>query len=224
MKRYSAHVDTFAAENLPPENAWPELIFTLPELQYPARLNCAAALLDDAVAAGFGARPAVIGADGTRTYAQLLDDANRIAEVLRDELGLVPGARVLIRGYNNATFAASWLGIVKAGCIVVATMPLLRAKELTEVIQKARVSAALCDKRLEDEMTAAARGCPTLEHVVITHDDSADGLGARMARASGSFANADTAADDVCMIAFTSGTTGKPKGTMHFHRDVLAIC
>jgi 2-aminobenzoate-CoA ligase len=224
MKRYSAHVDTFAAENLPPENAWPELIFTLPELQYPARLNCAAALLDDAVAAGFGARPAVIGADGTRTYAQLLDDANRIAEVLRDELGLVPGARVLIRGYNNATFAASWLGIVKAGCIVVATMPLLRAKELTEVIQKARVSAALCDKRLEDEMTAAARGCPTLEHVVITHDDSADGLGARMARATGSIASVDTAADDVCMIAFTSGTTGKPKGTMHFHRDVLAIC
>jgi len=224
VTRYTAHVDTFAADNLPPKDEWPDLIFTLPELQYPARLNSAVALLDNAVAAGNGARPAVIGADGARSYAQLLDDANRIAEVLRSQLGLVPGERVLVRGYNNATFAACWLGIVKAGCVVVATMPLLRAKELTEVIQKARVSAALCDKRLEAEMTIAAQACPMLEHIVITHDGSADGLAARMARASGSFASADTAADDVCMIAFTSGTTGTPKGTMHFHRDVLAIC
>jgi 2-aminobenzoate-CoA ligase len=222
--RYTAHVDTFAADNLPPKAQWPELIFDLPELQYPARVNCAVELLDRMVASGNGARPAVTGADGVRTYAQLLDDANRIAGVLRDDLGLVPGARVLVRGFNNAAFAASWLGIVKAGCIVVATMPLLRAKELSEVIYKARVGAALCDRRLEAEMTGAAQACPMLEKIVYTHDESADGLTALMARQPGSFANVDTAVDDVCMIAFTSGTTGKPKGTMHFHRDVLAIC
>ncbi|HKW44823.1 MAG TPA: benzoate-CoA ligase family protein [Candidatus Eremiobacteraceae bacterium] len=221
---YTGHVDTFAADNLPPKDQWPELTFTLPELQYPARMNCAVELLDRMVERGFGSRTAVIGAEGVRTYAQLLDDADRIAGVLRDDLRLVPGARVLVRGYNNATYAASWLGIVKAGCIVVATMPLLRAKELSEVIQKARIGAALCDRRLEAELASAAQDCATLEHVVYTHDDGADGLAARMARVSGSFSNADTAADDVCMIAFTSGTTGKPKGTMHFHRDVLAIC
>ena len=224
MIRYTAHIDTFAADSLPPKDQWPELVFSLPELQYPPHLNCAVELLDKMVAAGNGARPAVIGADGTRTYAQLLDDANRIAGVLRDDLGLVPGARVLVRGYNNATFAASWLGIVKAGCIVVATMPLLRAKELSEVIHKAHIGAALCDRRLEAEMTVAARACSMLETIVYTHDDSVDGLAARMARRPASFANVDTAVDDVCMIAFTSGTTGKPKGTMHFHRDVLAIC
>jgi 2-aminobenzoate-CoA ligase len=176
------------------------------------------------VSAGNGARPAVIGAEGTRTYAQLLEDANRIAGVLRDDLGLVPGERVLVRGYNNATFAACWLGIVKAGCIVVATMPLLRAKELSEVIHKARVGTALCDRRLEADLTAAAQACPMLKRIVYTHDDGADGLAARMARQQASFASVETAVDDVCMIAFTSGTTGKPKGTMHFHRDVLAIC
>ncbi|HEY7980180.1 MAG TPA: benzoate-CoA ligase family protein [Candidatus Eremiobacteraceae bacterium] len=224
MMRYTAHVDSFAADNLPPKAQWPELIFSLPELQYPERLNCAAELLDKMVDAGHGARPAVIGSEGMRTYAQLLDEANRIAGVLRDDLGLVPGARVLVRGYNNATFAASWLGIVKAGCIVVATMPLLRAKELSEVIHKARISAALCDSRLRDEIDLAAQGCPMLEKIVYTHGDREDGLEACMARRSGSFVNVDTAVDDVCMIAFTSGTTGKPKGTMHFHRDALAVC
>ncbi|HEY5094458.1 MAG TPA: benzoate-CoA ligase family protein [Candidatus Eremiobacteraceae bacterium] len=224
MTRYTSHVDTFAADNLPPQELWPDLIFALPELQYPARMNCAVELLDKKVAGGSGASPAVIGADGERTYAQLLDDANRIAGVLRDDLGLVPGARVLVRGYNNATFAACWLGIVKAGCIVVATMPLLRSKELSEVIDKARVGAALCDRRLEAEMTVAARACPVLEKIIYTSDGSTDGLAARMARQNGSFESVNTAADDVCIIAFTSGTTGKPKGTMHFHRDVLAIC
>src|SRR5580704_7965556 len=167
---YTSHVDTFAADNLPPKDQWPDLVFSLPELRYPARLNCAVELLDKMVDTGHGARPAVIGAEGTRTYAQLLDDANRIATVLRDDLGLVPGARVLVRGYNNATFAASWLGIVKAGGIVVATMPLLRAKELSEVIQKARISTAFCDSRLGEEMELAAQNCATLEKIVYTHD------------------------------------------------------
>ena len=220
----SAHVDRFAAENLPPRSQWPELIFELPELHYPEQLNCAKALVDENVAAGRGDRPAVIGAEGTRTYAQLLDDANRIAGVLRDDLGLVPGARVLIRGYNNASFAASWLGVIKAGCIAVSTMPLLRTKELVEVIDKAQVGAAICDRRLADEFDRAAAQCAVMQQVVYSHDNGEDGLAARTRRQSGDPINVDTAADDVCMIAFTSGTTGKPKGTMHFHRDVLAIC
>ncbi len=224
MTERSAHVDRFAAENLPPRELWPEFIFELPELQYPPQLNCATALLDEHIRAGRGDRPAVIDADGVRSYAQLQDDADRIAGVLRDDLGLVPGARVLIRGFNNATFAASWLGVVKAGCIAVSTMPLLRAKELTEVIRKANVGAAICDRRLADEFERAAEHCPTMQHVVYSHDDQLDGLASRMRRQSGAPITADTAADDVCMIAFTSGTTGQPKGTMHFHRDVLAVC
>jgi 2-aminobenzoate-CoA ligase len=224
MMGRSAHVDRFAADHLPPKDQWPDFIFELPELHYPPQLNCAQSLIDHHVAAGRGGRPAIVDAAGTRTYAQLLDDANRIASVLQSDLGLVPGARVLIRGFNNAVFAASWLGVVKAGCIAVSTMPLLRAKELTEVIEKALVGAAICDRRLAEEFDRAAQASPTMQHVVYSHDESNDGLAARMRRQTGEVRTVDTAADDVCMIAFTSGTTGKPKGTMHFHRDVLAIC
>ncbi|HLJ83496.1 MAG TPA: benzoate-CoA ligase family protein [Candidatus Eremiobacteraceae bacterium] len=224
MTGRSAHVDRFAADNLPPMDQWPDFIFELPELRYPAQLNCAQSLIDGHIAAGRGERAAIVDAAGTRTYAQLSDDANRIAGVLRNDLGLAPGARVLIRGFNNAVFAASWLGVVKAGCIAVSTMPLLRSKELTEVIEKAQVGAAICDRRLAEEFDRAARACPTMQRVVYSHDDGTDGLAARMRRQTGAPLTIDTAADDVCMIAFTSGTTGKPKGTMHFHRDVLAIC
>jgi 2-aminobenzoate-CoA ligase len=224
MMGRSAHVDRFAVDHLPPNDQWPDFIFELPELHYPPQLNCAKTLIDDHIAAGHGERPAIVDGAGIHSYAQLLDDANRIASVLQSELGLVPGARVLIRGFNNAVFAASWLGVVKAGCIAVSTMPLLRTKELTEVIEKAQVGAAICDRRLADEFERAAQACPTMRHVVYSHDDGTDGLAARMRRQTGAPLIIDTAADDVCMIAFTSGTTGKPKGTMHFHRDVLAIC
>ncbi len=220
----SAHVDTFAHDHLPPRDQWPEFLFTLPELQYPERLNCAAELLDAAVARGLGDRTAIVTPERRVTYARLLDDAARIANVLRAELGVVPGNRVLLRGFNNDVTAACWLGVVKAGAVVVTTMPLLRAKELIDVITAAEVSHAICDVRLRDELDAAMGSCPTLRTVVFSHDERDSGLAALTQRQPPAFANADTARDDVCMIAFTSGTTGRPKGTMHFHRDVLAIC
>ncbi|HTD38598.1 MAG TPA: benzoate-CoA ligase family protein [Candidatus Limnocylindrales bacterium] len=220
----TAHADTFARDHLPPRDEWPEFLFALPELQYPERLNCAAELLDAAVAKGLGGRPAIVTPQRRMTYDALLAEANRIANVLCDDLGLVPGNRVLLRGSNNDVTAACWLGVVKAGCVVVTTMPLLRAKELTDVIQAARITHAICDLRLSDELQNALPACPTLGTVIFSHDDRETGLAAMTARKPATFANVRTASDDVCMIAFTSGTTGRPKGTMHFHRDVLAIC
>jgi 2-aminobenzoate-CoA ligase len=220
----SAQVDTFARDHLPPRGEWPEFIFELPELQYPKQLNCAQELLDRIVEAGRGDRTC-IRAPGVRwTYADLLDKSNRIARVLVEDMGVVPGNRVLLRGANNPMMAACWFAVVKAGAIAVATMPLLRAKELTDVVTKAEVSHALCDLRLADELRASAAGCPTLEHVRHFNDASPQGLEAAMTAKPASFVNVATAADDTCIISFTSGTTGKPKGTMHFHRDVLAIC
>jgi 2-aminobenzoate-CoA ligase len=221
---YPAHVDTFARDNLPPPELQPEFIFELPELQYPDRLNCASELLDQWVGAGAGARVCIRARGITWTYADLADRANRTARVLVEDMGLVPGNRVLLRGANNPMLAACWFAVIKAGGIVVATMPLLRAKELTQIITKADVSHALCDQRLAAELELASRDCPSLESVRYFHDDSPAGLEAAMAEKSAGFANVETAATDTCIIAFTSGTTGVPKGTMHFHRDVMAIC
>jgi 2-aminobenzoate-CoA ligase len=222
---YTSHVDTFARENLPPRELWPEFIFVLPELAYSERMNCATELLDRAVDRGWGPRTAIIAADGVRwTYAELLARANRIAQVLVDDLELVPGNRVLLRGPNNPMLAACWFAVMKTGGIAVATMPLLRAKELTEIVTKAAITHALCDARLADELTAALPACPTLAHIAYFNAGGSDGVEARMQDKAATFANVVTAADETCLIAFTSGTTGKPKGTMHFHRDVLAAC
>jgi len=221
----TAHVDTFARDNLPPRELWPALVFELPELRYPERFNCATELLDRAVERGWGERTAILAPGDLRwTYAQLLAAANRIANVLVDDLGLKPGNRVLLRSPNNPMMAACWYAVVKAGGIAVGTMPMLRAKELTEIVTKAEISHALCDARLAAELDNALPACPTLEHRVEFHSDVADGLEARMRRKPETFANVLTSADDTCLIAFTSGTTGKPKGTMHFHRDILAAC
>jgi 2-aminobenzoate-CoA ligase len=222
----SAHVDTFARDNLPPREAWPEFIFELPELRYPERLNCATALLDDALARGWGGRTAIRAPGGlVWTYAELDAIANRIARVLVEDCGLVPGNRVLLRAPNNPMHAACWFAVMKAGAIAVGSMPLLRAKELTEIVNRAAISHALCDARLAAELDAARSLCPTLATVVLFGTAAAAaGLDARLAAKPPSFAAVDTAADDVALIAFTSGTTGKPKGTMHFHRDLLAIC
>jgi 2-aminobenzoate-CoA ligase len=221
----SAHVDSFARDNLPPREQWPRLVFELPELQYPAHLNCATELLDRALERGWGSRTAIAAPGGLRwTYADLLARANRIAHVLVAEMGLVPGNRVLLRGPNSPAMAACWFAVMKAGGIAVATMPLLRAKELTDVVNKARVSHALCDARLASELELARPACPTLRAIAWFESSAADGLEARAREQPGRFENADTAADDTALIAFTSGTTGNPKGTMHFHRDVLAAC
>ncbi len=220
----SAHVDTFARDHLPPRAQWPEFVFELAELQYPRQLNCAVELLDRAVDSGDGDRVCIRAPGVAWTYADLLDKSNRIARVLVEDMGVVPGNRVLLRGANNAMMAACWFAVVKAGAIAVATMPLLRARELTDIVAKAEVSHALCDARLAEELSTAAASCPTLKHVRHFHDASPAGLETAMAAKPAGFANIDTDADDTCIISFTSGTTGKPKGTMHFHRDVLAIC
>ncbi|HET8832556.1 MAG TPA: AMP-binding protein [Casimicrobiaceae bacterium] len=221
----SAHVDTFARDNLPPRETWPEFVFDLPELQYLERMNCGVELLDNAIARGFGERTAIIAEDGRQlTYAHLLANVNRMAHVLVDELGLVPGNRVLLRGANSPAMATAWFAVIKAGGIAVATMALLRARELTDIITKAEVTHALCDAQLGAELDAARPACPTLREIAFFGGDGADSMESRARSKSDQFASVDTAADDVALIAFTSGTTGKPKGTMHFHRDVMAAC
>jgi 2-aminobenzoate-CoA ligase len=200
----------------------------VPELAYPPRLNCAAELLDAAVAAGHGGRT-VLHAAGTRwTYRQLLEAANRIAHVLVDDLGVVPGNRVLLRGPNNPMLVACWFAVLKAGGVVVCTMPLLRARELTFTADRARIALALCDTRLAEECEQAMRltgdGAVRAGGRVVHYNSDAPGsVEALMRDKPATFDNCDTAADDVALIAFTSGTTGQGKGTMHFHRDVLAI-
>ncbi len=222
---HSAHIDTFARDNLPPRDQWPEFHFQLPELQYPERMNCAAILLDDMVKAGHGNRIAIRAPYGSDiyecTYLQLQAQANRIANLLVREMSLKPGNRVLLRGPNNPMMATAWLAVFKAGGICVGTMPLLRAKELTEIINKAEITHALCDRRLDAELKLALPSCSSLRSVRYWYDDETD---AQIGRQSTTFKNVDTSADDVALIAFTSGTTGKPKGTMHFHRDVVAMC
>jgi 2-aminobenzoate-CoA ligase len=221
----TAHVDSFARDHLPPPGQWPDLVFELPELQYPEQLNCATELLDRAVDRGWGSRVAIMAPGGTRwTYAQLLAQANRIAHVLVEDMQLVPGNRVLLRGPNSPMMAACWFAVIKAGGIAVATMPLLRAKELTDIVVKAQVSHALCDARLRGELEAARGACPTLVQVMLVETTSADGIEGRAAGKAANFTDVPTAAEDTALIAFTSGTTGTPKGTMHFHRDVMAIC
>lgn len=218
----TAHVDTFARDRLPPPEALPVFRFDLPELQFPERLNCAAELLDRRVAAGDGDRVAVIGQGVRWTYAELLAQANRIAHVLVQDLGLVPGHRVLLRGANSPMLAACWLAVVKAGGIAVGTMPLLRARELVTIVDKAQITHALCDRRLAEELALARPGCPTLQQVLHFGAPPGDELEARAATKPATFANCDTAVDDIALMAFTSGTTGVPKGTLHFHRDVMA--
>ena len=220
MNDYTAHVDTFARDNLPPRAAWPDFV-NLERLGYAPRLNCAVELLDRAVEEGDGDRPVLIAPGLEWSYRELQAQADRIARVLSQDLGLVPGERVLLRAPNNPWMVACWFGVVKAGGIAVATMPLLRAPELEKIIAKARVRLALCDARLLDELARAQRAQPVLERVV---DFNAGELERMMERHPAGFDAVYTAADDVCMIAFTSGTTGQPKGTMHFHRDVLAVC
>ena len=220
---YTAHVDGFARDHLPARGEWPELLFDLPQLRYPERLNCATELLDRAVRErGWGERTAIISPRGDMSYRTLMETANRIARVLTEDFGLVPGNRVLLRGANNPFLAACWFAVEKAGAIAVTTMPLLRAKELIEIVTKAEISHALCDRALAHELEQARPSCPTLKSVEYFYDPQ--GLDRRLVAKPADFVNADTAAEDIALIAFTSGTTGKPKGTMHFHRDVMAIC
>jgi 2-aminobenzoate-CoA ligase len=215
----SAHPDSFCRDNLPPRAQWPAFLLDRPEFRYPARLNCAVELLGRNIARGRGDHPAIVTPDETLTYRELAARVDRIAHVLVHQLGLVPGNRVLLRSANTAWMVAAYFAVLKAGGVVVATMPLLRAKELGQMCRKARITHALCDARLLEELRKA--DAPDLKHLVTWGNGQ---LEAMCAEAAPDFAACDTAADDVCLIGFTSGSTGEPKGTLHFHRDMLAIC
>ena len=215
----SAHVDTFCRDSLPPFEQWPELRFDLAELQYPDRLNCAAALLDD-VAARLGPDRPCLHAPGQESwsYGDLLATSNRVAHVLVTDLGIVPGNRVLLRGPNNPWLVACWFGVLKAGAVAVTTMPLLRSGELTTIDEIAHIDASLCDHRFLTDLSDSRVDAPVVVYGGPDEDDLTRRIGSHPAK----FDNVDTAADDVALLAFTSGTTGRPKATMHFHRDVLA--
>ena len=220
-RAHTGHMDTFARDNLPPRELWP--VMDLGDLDYPARLNCAAELLDRNAIAD-PARTAFITPAGTWSYGELLSQANRIAHVLVEDLGVQPGHRVLLRGPNNLMMAACWFAVLKAGGICVATMPLLRAREIAYVLERAQVTLSLTDARVAAELERAHERLGHPHRIVHFNDGgSSESLEARMTGKPATFSNADTAADDVALIAFTSGTTGRAKGTMHFHRDILAV-
>lgn len=216
----SAHLDTFARDRLPPTDEWPVLEFTIPEVEYPERLNAATVLIDDSVAR-FGAnRPCLRTPTGeVWTYGEVLDRANQVANVLVDELGVIPGNRVLLRGPNNPWLVACWLAVLKVGGVAVTTMHALRSQEIQPLLELTAPTVALVDHRFADELVAVAGGDLT---VLSYGSDADDDLIRRSARRSTTFVNIDTAADDVALLGPTSGTTGRPKITMHFHRDILA--
>ena len=219
----SVYEDGFARASLPPLALWPRLEIKALGERYPAVVNAAVEILDRALERGFGAEPCLRAPGVTWSYAELIDRSNRIAEVLRRDLGLKSGGRVLLRGVNSPMLAACWFGVLKAGGIAVTTMPLLRVRELSEILDKARIEIALCEAQFEADLEAARIRAPVLSTICAFLTAAPDGLEARMAAASGRCETFAPSRDDVALIAFTSGTTGKPKATLHFHRDVLAI-
>lgn len=223
MLRRSGHLDSFARDNLPPQDQWPD--FLLGGFDYPDRLNLGVELTDAMVEKGFGDHTALIGNGRRRTYKELADWTNRLAAALVENFGVKPGNRVLIRSANNPAMVACWLAATKAGAVVVNTMPMLRAGELAAIVDKAEISHALCDTRLMDELTTCAK---TSDHLrTVVGFDGTSNHDAELDRAAlekpVQFEAADTAQDDVALLGFTSGTTGSPKATMHFHRDLLII-
>ena len=219
----SGHIDTFTRENLPPPIEWPEI--NLAGFDYPEWLNAAHELTNRMVDRGFGDHIALIGNGRQRTYKELTDWSNRIAHVLVEDYGVKPGNRVLIRSANNPAMVACWLAATKAGAVVVNTMPMLRAGELSQIVDKAEIALALCDTRLMEELVACKNTSSFLD-VIVGFDGTAN-HDAELDRAALSkpvkFEGPPTGRDDVALIGFTSGTTGEPKGVLAFHRDLLII-
>ncbi|HJT14540.1 MAG TPA: benzoate-CoA ligase family protein [Dongiaceae bacterium] len=219
----SAHVDTFARDNLPPPDLQPD--YLLDSFQYPERLNAAVELTDRMVERGFGDHVALIGNGRRRTYKELADWSNRVAHALVENYGVKPGNRVLVRSANNPAMVACWLAATKAGAVVVNTMPMLRPGELSQIVNQAQIQFALCDTRIMDDLVTCANGNQYLKKVIgfdgtANHDSEMDRIALDK---DVRFQAVDTGRDDVALLAFTSGTTGKPKATMHFHRDLLII-
>ena len=222
---YSAQTDRFVHDRLPPPEQWPRLTYTLPELQLPGQVNLVQVLFESAAKRGLGDLPLLRSPRRTLSYAQAQAEVARIAQVLVQDYGLVPGNRVLLRGGNSIGMALAWLAVVQAGAVAVATMPLLRAKELGDIIDKAQPTLAICDERLLDELQLARAQQPVLQ-TLVSFDALHQGgeLALAAARCDGQRPPCATAADDIALLAFTSGTTGKPKAAVHTHRDVLAAC
>ncbi len=223
MDNYTGHLDTFARDNLPKPHTQPKFLFD--GFDYPQKINAAVELTDEMVTRGFGDHTALIGNGRQRTYKELSDWTNRLAHALVNDLGVKPGNRVLIRSANNPAMVACWLAATKAGAVVVNTMPMLRANELGKIIDKAEITHALCDTRLMDEIAACAKTSAFLKYVVgfdgtSNHDAELDRLALEK---TVRFEAIETSRDDVALLGFTSGTTGEPKATMHFHRDLLII-
>jgi 2-aminobenzoate-CoA ligase len=216
----SAHVDTFCRDRLPPPEQWPEFRFDLPELSYPERLNCAAELLDATSRAVGTDRACLRSAAETWTYGETVRRTNQLAQVLTEDFGLQPGNRVLLRGPNNPWLAAAWLAVIKAGGVTVTTMALLRPREIATIVALTEPSLAICDHRFAEDLAVGAPALTALHY----GGDGPDDLTVRCSAMDGAFTPVATAADDVAMLASTSGTTGQPKVAMHFHRDVLATC
>jgi 2-aminobenzoate-CoA ligase len=221
----TAHVDTFTRDHLPPLEHWPALLLDRPEFHYPEYLNAAVELTDRLVEQGFGDYDALIGNGRRRTYKELADWTNRLAHALVEDFGVKPGNRVLIRSGNNPAMVAAWLAVTKAGGVAVNTMPLLRAGELSTIIDKAEIGLALCDSRIADELVAAAKGSRYLRSVIgfdgtSNHDAELDRVALNKPVR---FDAVRTGRDDAALLSFTSGTTGQPKATVHFHRDLLII-
>jgi 2-aminobenzoate-CoA ligase len=220
--RPSLHRDGFARENLPPEDQWPVFEFSLPQLQLSDPFNCGQWLLDDALAEIAPEKPAIFEGNTVWSYGELAAQTNRLCHVLTEDLGIVPGNRILLRGGNSALMFAAWLAVMKTGAIAVSTMPMLRARELQQIAAKANIALAICAEELTGELDTI-RGASPLRHIV-SYGGARRELETAMAGKSDLFRAVPTSQDDVCLIAFTSGTTGEPKATLHFHRDVLAMC
>ena len=221
----TAQTDRFVHDRLPPKEEWPTLVYDAPELKFPDRLNAVEELLDKAAQKGWGARPLLRSPKIVLTYEDVRDRVDRSCRVLTEDLKLVPGNRVLLRGGNSIGLALAWLAVVKAGLVAVATMPLLRARELGDIIDKAQPPVALCDANLLEELELARKDRPVLATVVAFNaPDEPGSLAVRSAGKEAGFAACPTAADDIAMMAFTSGTTGKPQAAVHTHRDILAAC
>ena len=215
----TAYADTFAADNMPQPDALPDFVFDLPALKYPERLNAAVELLDRNIAAGRGDKIAIRSPAESWTYRELYEKSARISHILVEDMGLESGNRVLLRSANRPMMVACWFAVLRAGGIAVSTMPLLRARDLVPIIEKAQISHALCDARLRGELEEAGDSAPVLKNTIYFAE-----LEKRMATKPGEFAAVDTAATDIALIAFTSGTTGHPKGCLHFHRDIMSMC